>query len=756
MAINPPTPQAASSSAPTQSSAPKPASPQNRPPVRAITIDPVRVLRQHWKSIMYWAIGGAIFAGIFQVGAQFIYPVYSGQVILRLRPQLGDAKEIFGGNADMEETVARLAQTEAQQMVMRDILVRAVTSKSIQKTKWIEEFVDTDGKVEVDDAVDDLEDTISSGHRRSTQFFALYWSAHEASDVPIVLNTVAETYLTELNTQRDQKFNGIKAVFVKKLKELDDAIDSSKTTTRGFIIERGIPSYDENSMQSQRGLEELQRLIADTTMELSLAKSQRGQIDAKLQGRLEPSQDDVRKAEVDPVLLQLSRDINDLTISMQSKKARFGPMHPEVRSGEQTLSSALAQKEKVVEDLVRRDLNGQFKTVTDRQGGLEDLLKKQTADYASERKKVEQLASQVAELEAMKDRQKRIEEERGVLANTIGELDLARARVDSIPVEIAQKCVTPREFAFPNWKVVLPGVWFAALALGIGLIFLREVLDQRVRFASELAGLAGGKVLGVVPDIADDEANPSKVDFVVRDASQSMLAESFRQISTNLLKAIADQGCAVVGVFSAMPESGVTGIITNLASSATVVGKRVLVIDCNFRRPGVAKVFDVSMDIGGLSDVLGGHASFDSVVQRNAYGIDVINAGQSRMIELFDTAKLTEVFTVARERYDLVLVDTPPAAIAAEAIVVANRLDASILVVRAMRDQRGLVTRLIGQLSAQKCRFIGAILNRPQQTAGGYYKKNAQLMARYATDTSGAAATNASVSSGPSPSPGAV
>ena len=231
--------------------------------------------------------------------------------------------------------------------------------------------------------------------------------------------------------------------------------------------------------------------------------------------------------------------------------------------------------------------------------------------------------------------------------------------------------------------------------------------------------------------MADDESKPSKAEFVVRESPQSILAENYRQVSTNLLKSLSDDVGAIVGVFSAIPESGVTTIISNLASSVKVVGKRVLVIDTNFRKPGVARMFGVSEDASGLSDMLAGNSEFNNVIQTTSYGIDIINAGQGRMIELLNTPKMSEVMDIARQKYDIVFIDTAPAGIAAEAIVVANRVDASILVVRAMRDQRGLVTRLVGQLSAQKGKFIGAILNRPEQTAGGYYRKNSQVMVGY-------------------------
>ena len=79
------------------------------------------------------------------------------------------------------------------------------------------------------------------------------------------------------------------------------------------------------------------------------------------------------------------------------------------------------------------------------------------------------------------------------------------------------------------------------------------------------------------------------------------------------------------------------------------------------------------------------------------------------------------------------LVDAPPAVVAGDALVLANKLDAAVLVVRANQEQRGLVARVIGQLMDANCELLGVVLNRPRGTAGGYFKKNFAAMAGYAT-----------------------
>ncbi len=87
-----------------------------------------------------------------------------------------------------------------------------------------------------------------------------------------------------------------------------------------------------------------------------------------------------------------------------------------------------------------------------------------------------------------------------------------------------------------------------------------------------------------------------------------------------------------------------------------------------------------------------------------------------------------------RHRFDLVLVDAPPAVVAGDALVLANKVDSAALVVRANQEQRGLVARLVNQLIDAQCELMGIVLNRPKGTAGGYFKKNFEAMARYAAE----------------------
>ena len=105
-----------------------------------------------------------------------------------------------------------------------------------------------------------------------------------------------------------------------------------------------------------------------------------------------------------------------------------------------------------------------------------------------------------------------------------------------------------------------------------------------------------------------------------------------------------------------------------------------------------------------------------------------------RVVERLGTGAMDTLLDDLLNRFDIVMLDVAPWVIAGDGQAIAGKVDASILVVRAWQEQRGLVSRLAGQLGQAKAAFLGVILNRPRNTAGGYFRKNFEAMASYASD----------------------
>ena len=245
-------------------------------------------------------------------------------------------------------------------------------------------------------------------------------------------------------------------------------------------------------------------------------------------------------------------------------------------------------------------------------------------------------------------------------------------------------------------------------------------------------------MLGVIPELAEDPCKTAAADLVVRECPNSVLAESYRQVSALIAKAMDQSRHRTLLLVGGLPDAGTTTAATNLAAAAAAAGRKVVIVDGNFRRPRLAEVMGVSGDDPGLGDLLAGEASLDEVIRTTEHGIDVVTAGRpaNRAFERLNNGAFDSVMAELRTRYDLVLVNAPPAVVAGDALVLANKLDAAVLIVRANQEQRGLVARLINQLMDASCEQLGVILNRPRGTAGGYFKKNFAAMAGYSSTSS--------------------
>jgi Mrp family chromosome partitioning ATPase len=310
------------------------------------------------------------------------------------------------------------------------------------------------------------------------------------------------------------------------------------------------------------------------------------------------------------------------------------------------------------------------------------------------------------------------------------QFDILQGRADSRRVSLVQPAVTPKEIDFPQLKFMLPGGVVLALLVVTGILFLREFLDQRVRFPSDLAGLGGARLVGVIPDTSDDPAEPPAAELVVLRAPGSTTAEMYRQLSSAVLKAMDASGARTLAVVTAHPGGGSTTVASNLAASLHAAGRSVAVLDANLRRPRISTVFGADPAVAGLGDMVAGR----EVAPHVADGIAVFGPGtpESRVYERMSTDEMRRMLGRLRERYQVVIVDLPPTLVAGESLVVADGCDAALLVVRALEDQRGLVSKFVHQLHETHAVLVGTVLNRPEQTVGGYFRKNAELMAEYA------------------------
>jgi succinoglycan biosynthesis transport protein ExoP len=197
-------------------------------------------------------------------------------------------------------------------------------------------------------------------------------------------------------------------------------------------------------------------------------------------------------------------------------------------------------------------------------------------------------------------------------------------------------------------------------------------------------------------------------------------AEAYRTLRTNLLFSAAVRSLRCLVITSAGPKEGKSTTAANLAVAFAQQGQRVVLVDCDLRRPRVHTLFDVNQN-PGLTNLLLGDATLDQVVRPTRVpGLSVITSGPipPNPVELLGSQQMRDV--LERIESDLVVLDTPPMLVASDAAVLARAADGVLMVVRAGTTQRGALQESAQQLASIGARLVGTVLNDPDAEVAKY------------------------------------
>ena len=712
---------------------PKPSAPRGgAAAIGGKVIDPLRIARQNVIPLVAAGFAGLVIGVIFYVLALLFFPKWGGQVVFEISPELSTADDILSNDRRTADMVTRLARTEMSRLMSPDVLRNALQKRDIRSTKWSEQFVEK-GTFNANEALVVLEDELGTSHPRDTNTFKASWSGTSRSDVPVILTAVQQAYLDALTGLSDSKYNSNLKTFSDQLRELEDQILYLETDKQNFVRENNITSLNEAVNERNDRIESLNRQLAETRQNAQLLASRVSQLRSKIDGQLDPTEEEVRTAEQEPVLRNLKTLIHDYRVQLGSERSRFSDDHPTVRRLQRQLTSVEGEYDTALNEVIQRNLTASYKESTDSLSSQESLLEQLEADHAETTTSLRDYASALGSLQSLDRRLDTAMEDRDELSRLIANLNQVRVRADAAKVTVMQTATLPKERSFPKIQVVVPACIFVCVGLVAGIIFVREFLDNRLKYPSDFAALPGARLLGVIPDISDDPTGVQETEMVVRDEPDSVIAETYRQAASRVVKDLEASGSKSLLLMSGMPEAGTTTIAANLAASIAATGRKVIVVDANFRRPRLESAALVAPARQGLGDVLSGETPVDSVIVSTPDSLDIIGAGseQNRVFEKLNTRTFDETLALLKQEYDMVLIDGPPGVVSGDALMLASKCDSALLVVRSGSEERGLVGRLINQLGQMEASFIGVIFNRPRNTAGGYFKKNFRTMANY-------------------------
>lgn len=199
---------------------------------------------------------------------------------------------------------------------------------------------------------------------------------------------------------------------------------------------------------------------------------------------------------------------------------------------------------------------------------------------------------------------------------------------------------------------------------------------------------------------------------VLNDRSPSLMRESYNITRTNLLFVLADKRYKKIMISSAFPADGKSTVCVNLAATFARAGKRVLVVDCDFRNPVVHKMLHADQ-APGLSDILGGNADIACIQSTHLPNLMVLTAGTipPNPAELLMLASFGRVMQAVSENYDFVFVDTPPVGLFSDAAIISHQTDGAVLVAKYAYTLKTAIARAVESLQNANVEVLGFILN---------------------------------------------
>lgn len=293
------------------------------------------------------------------------------------------------------------------------------------------------------------------------------------------------------------------------------------------------------------------------------------------------------------------------------------------------------------------------------------------------------------------------------------------ARYESLAV--VDSAVVPNKPIRPNklLNTVLAAV--LGLLLAIGLIFLLEYLDNSFKTEEDVGRYLGLPVLARIAFRKNGKAGPNEL--ITLRQPRAAASEAFRELRTNLMFSGVDRALKTIVVTSAVPGEGKTRTASNLAVTLAQAGHQCILVDADFRRPSVHRLFR-RVDLRGLSNmILAGEIQPDLIRTTELSGLRFVCSGTPppNPSELLGSDRMVRITEDLVRSCDIVVFDTPPLNAVTDAAPLASRADATILVIEAGRTTRQTAAKAKDALDRVGAKIAGVVLNKVKSEGETYY-----------------------------------
>ncbi len=411
---------------------------------------------------------------------------------------------------------------------------------------------------------------------------------------------------------------------------------------------------------------------------------------------------------------RLLDNISSIRISISTMSKRYREKHPEMKSLLQQLQESQSELSYAIKNAVD-NINASFLEAKDNFAQASKRLIEKERDMIELSKTRVEFNSLSRDLEVEQMTYQKLV---ALMAEEKIQVNIKNANA-----RIVDKAFPPPEDqpSSPNVFVNIAGGFFGGIFFGLGLVFMVALLDDKVKSIFDIEASIGLPMLGIIPKVKKlDSVSKS---HIVASLSDRHVTENFRSMLSYLKINDHSKNCNVFLITSTVPSEGKSFISSNLALSFASHGEKVLLLDADLRLPNVAKSLQLENQAGVL-DYINGDELLDSYIVNEIYpNLDVLPSGgkSKNPTAVLNDDKFQAMVLELRDRYDKIIIDSPPLAAVSDALNVVPIIDAVLYVIKYDTVKKALVNSCIRRLWESKKPVLGAILNNVSVGLATYY-----------------------------------
>ena len=688
------------------------------------------------------AIGGALY--VWQARTNPKYEAVGWAEILRqfrFDPKTGEASPIDDGIFDLKVE----QRTQVEKILNEGLWASVVqNNEAVRKTDWFMGFERKAGASQAQAAEgtvtaamlakEDLGDNFSVAPRPESRLVRISMTAGKPEDAKVIVQAIVDEHIRLQQQATYDRTNAELVTATQWAERYDRAIAGVKDrmsslqgslTSGGSMINFGRLNLKEMEISAMISTQ------MKAKMEAGQAEGQLKAVEAQIQAGSDPAQVQ-QMVQMDPTVARLKAMVDEYDLQMegykdQGQQSRF---MLEMQAKRDAAKAKLAAREAEARATYRNQLVDSMRSAMQASRSEEESL---TGQIDSKRIELGEMSAQISEYLGLKDEldsykvlKREMDERVALLRNAL--------RQQNSGVRWSATPVLPDSRSSPKLGFYVPVAIMLGLALSLGIAFLRELMDTSVRSPRDVAKVGPMNLLGMIATEGDDpQLAGVPLHMVISQAPHSVMAEQFRQVRTRLQHAASLDTTRTIVVTSPAPGDGKSTVACNLAAGLALNGRRILLVDANFRRPDLHRLFGVNNDVG-FAGVLDSISNLESAVQKtNIPNLELLPTGPkaANPTELLESQLFSDFIDRSLEEYDHVIFDTGPLLVVSEAVALAPRVDGVITVVRAKKNSRGMLSRVRETLKQIKAENLGVVLNGVQNWGGGYYGRNIKTYYAY-------------------------